>query len=209
MNYTFPFDTCEIPYKNGISQPYSVLINLLSCLVIFNYLTKCQSNHSFFLLLSFFIFELFHTFSHSIHIPGKIQIIVIHLLAYIVNLFLLNFFYKRNNFYPNKYFLLILTFLFCLDITGLILNKFFIFFSTQVAIFLLILFYYKNDFEQISINKLKNIAIISLLITFLILNEILNCQKMLKKYPNFPFHVFIEILGVVFLYQFCRIFAKY
>ncbi len=209
MNFTFPFDSCEIPSKTGISQPYSVLANLLSCFSIFYYITKSKSKQSFYLLLSFFLFELFHTFSHSIHIPGKFQLIIIHLLAYLINTFLFNFFYKRNNTYPNKYFILILAFLFCFDIIGLIFNKFFIFFSTQVAVFLLILFYYKNDFEQISSNKLKYIIIISLLITLLVLNEILNCQKMLKKYPNFPFHIIIEILGILLIYIICKNFARY
>ncbi len=27
--YTFPFDTCEIPNKTGIAQPYSVFFNVL------------------------------------------------------------------------------------------------------------------------------------------------------------------------------------
>ena len=33
--YTFPFDTCEKPNKNGIAQPYSAFFNIINCVIIF------------------------------------------------------------------------------------------------------------------------------------------------------------------------------
>jgi len=66
--YTFPFDTCEKTNKNGIAQPYSALFNLINCLIIFYFLLKTKHNYTFILLFSILCFELFHLFSHIIHI---------------------------------------------------------------------------------------------------------------------------------------------
>lgn len=66
--YTFPFNTCEIPNKKGVAQPYSALFNLINCIIIFYFLLKTKNNYTFILLFSILCFELFHTFSHSIHI---------------------------------------------------------------------------------------------------------------------------------------------
>lgn len=68
--YTFPFSTCEKPNKNGISQPYSSLLNLINCLIIFYFLIKTKQNYTFILIFCILCFELFHVFSHSIHISG-------------------------------------------------------------------------------------------------------------------------------------------
>jgi len=67
--YVFPFDTCETPNKDGIiAQPYSVLFNVINCVIIFYFLLKTKRDYTFMLLFSILCFELFHTFSHIIHI---------------------------------------------------------------------------------------------------------------------------------------------
>ena len=50
MSYTFPFNTCEIPNKTGIAQPYSVFFNIVSCLIIIYFLTITKKNYSRLLL---------------------------------------------------------------------------------------------------------------------------------------------------------------
>jgi hypothetical protein len=45
--YTFPFSTCERPNKNGISQPYSVFFNLISCFIIIYFLSLTKNNSVF------------------------------------------------------------------------------------------------------------------------------------------------------------------
>jgi hypothetical protein len=84
--YNFPFDTCKKVQVGLVAQPYSVFINLLilAMLAIFMYLTKTQ--HAFLLLCSIFIFEAFHTLSHTIHFNSTIQINITHGLAYLMNI---------------------------------------------------------------------------------------------------------------------------
>ena len=84
-SYTFPFKTCETPNKKGIAQPYSAFLNLISSLIILYFLFKSKSNSSKLLLFSILLFELNHTFSHTIHLNNNIQVFVTHLLAYLVN----------------------------------------------------------------------------------------------------------------------------
>jgi len=39
-------------------------------------------------------------------------------------------------------------------------------------------------------------------------NEKYNCEKMLKIYPHFPYHIFIEILGIILFYVISSNFYK-
>ena len=84
--YTFPFDTCEKLNKNGIAQPYSAIFNLINCIIILHFLLKTKRKYTFILLFSILCFELFHVFSHIVHIQGNIQINITHLLTYFMNL---------------------------------------------------------------------------------------------------------------------------
>jgi hypothetical protein len=104
-SYTFPFNTCEKPNKIGIAQPYSVFFNLLSCFIIIYFLTKTKSKYSFLLLIAILLFELFHTFSHTIHINNYSQIIITHLLAYFVNFCYFIVLYNYSKVFPNNMFL--------------------------------------------------------------------------------------------------------
>ena len=91
--YTFPFDTCEKPNKNGIAQPYSAFFNIINCVIIFYFLLKTKQIYTFILLFSILCFELFHVFSHINHIQGSIQINITHLLTYFMNLAFFYLFY--------------------------------------------------------------------------------------------------------------------
>jgi hypothetical protein len=51
--------------------------------------------------------------------------------------------------------------------------------------------------------KRLNILLIIIGIIYLgFVNEAFNCKKMLKKFPNFPFHALIEILILIAVYLF-------
>jgi phage-related holin len=39
-------------------------------------------------------------------------------------------------------------------------------------------------------------------------NEAMNCKKMLKHYPTFPFHAIIEVFILIAVYFFCDTFYK-
>ena len=105
--YNFPFDTCEkSQQKSYIKQPYSAFTNLITSIMIFYFLINSLHIRSFFLILSFLFFELFHTFSHSIHIPGNIQMQITHSLSYLINFSLFYFFYNYTKKIPNIEFII-------------------------------------------------------------------------------------------------------
>ena len=46
------------------------------------------------------------------------------------------------------------------------------------------------------------------IILLLILNEKYNCKKMMSIYPDFPYHILIEIIGIILFYIICSNFYK-
>ena len=206
--YTFPFSTCEKPNKNGIAQPYSTLFNLINCLIIFYFLLKTKQNYTFILLFSILCFELFHVFSHSIHIPGSIQINITHLLSYCINFAFLFFFYNYVKILPNIWFLLYYISLIFFDIyTFCNMNVVYYIFS-QALLFLSVLLYYYPFLPKTLKNNINIIFFLVILIIILFLNEKYNCEKMMSIYPHFPYHILIEIIGILLFYIICSNFYK-
>uniref|UniRef100_A0A6C0EBS7 Uncharacterized protein n=1 Tax=viral metagenome TaxID=1070528 RepID=A0A6C0EBS7_9ZZZZ len=198
--YTFPFNTCEKPNKNGIAQPYSALVNLINCIIISYFLLNTKSTHTFILLLSILCFELFHVFSHTIHINGSIQINITHMLSYAMNLAFFYAFYCYTNIFPSNEFIFYLVVLVGLDVYSMLNLTIIYYLLSQSIIFISLLLYYYPllpKFIQLSIYKI--IFFIGVII-LLFQNEKYNCEKMLKIYPNFPYHTFIEFVGIILFY---------
>ena len=207
-DFLFPFSTCERPNKEGISQPYSVLTNMLSILVIMYFLFQTKNIYPFLLILSILAFECMHTFSHMIHLPGYIQGIIVHLIAYIINLFYLLTFYYYTKHAPSITFLIFLVCLILIDIWFFTFFSFVYYFSSSIFIFLSIFIYY---YPYIPKNKKSYIVIILLLglsIIGLFYNEIYNCKNMLTMFPGFPFHALLELNGTVIFYYLCKFFYQ-
>jgi len=206
--YTFPFNTCEKPNKNGIAQPYSSLLNLINCIIIFYFL--CKTKHNYTLLLLFFIlcFELFHVFSHSIHILGSIQINITHMLSYCINIAFLFFFYNYTKKLPTIWFIILYLLLIFFDIYTFCNMDVFYYIFSQALLFLSVLFYYYPILTKNIKNIINIIFILVLLIIILFLNEKYNCEKMMSIYPNFPYHILIEIIGIFLFYIICSNFYK-
>ena len=127
MSYTFPFSTCETPHKKGIAQPYSALFNGINCAIICYFLLQTKHNYTFVLFFFILCFELFHVFSHSVHLSGSIQTNIIHLLSYAINISLLFFFYNYTTILPSLTFIL-----FCM---GLIVLDIYLFFNMNLIYF--------------------------------------------------------------------------
>jgi hypothetical protein len=206
-DYIFPFDTCEIPNKKGIAQPFSVFFNLLICLLIFYFLWNSKTNHAKILLISILVFELFHTFSHFIHIHGNIQINITHFLAYVMNISFLYFFYKVTDIFPNKYFLFWLLLLVLLDLYLVFKSSFVYYLMSMSVIYISILFFYYKYLPKQVQNYIFYIISVIILIISLFFNEKINCKKMLKTI-HFPFHIIIEITGLILFYIICSTFYK-
>jgi hypothetical protein len=206
--YTFPFNTCEKPNKYGISQPYSSLLNLINCLIIFYFLIKTKQNYTFILIFCILCFELFHVFSHSIHISGSIQINITHMLSYCINFAFLFFFYNYVKKIPSIGFIIFYVFLIFFDIYIFCNMNVVYYILSQALLFLSVLFYYYPLLTK-NIKKIINIIFfLVLLIIILFINEKYNCKKMMSIYPHFPYHILIEIIGLVLFYIICSNFYK-
>jgi len=206
--YTFSFDTCEKSNKTGVAQPYSALFNLISCLIILFFLLKTKKLYTFLLLFSFFCFEVFHVFSHIIHINGPIQINITHSLAYLINIAYFYAFYSYTKKLPSFWVMLCLLILVCLDTYSFLYLSIVYYLITQFSIFILLFVYYLPLLPKFIKNGVYQIVFLLILIILLFLNETYNCEKMLQIYPAFPYHIFIEIAGVILFYIICSIFYK-
>jgi len=208
-DYTFPFSTCEKKTDNSIfAQPFSAIVNIITCFVIIYFLLKTENVHSFLLLSSILVFELFHAFSHMIHVPGKIQTIVTHFLAYCINFAFLLFFYIYSKTLPSILFILFYIFLIFLDIYAFFNMNVVYYIFSQALLFLSVLFYYYSFLNKNIKDQVNVLCFLVILIIFLFLNEIYNCQNMLSFYSGFPYHVLIEIAGMYTFYVICSAFYK-
>ena len=206
--YIFPFNTCEKPQKKGIAQPYSALFNLINCVIIFYFLLKTKHTYTFILLFSILCFELFHVFSHSIHIPGSIQINITHMLSYCINFSFLFFFYNYVKKIPSMWFIIFYTFLIFFDIYVFCNMNVVYYIFSQALLFLSMLLYYYSSLTKNIKDKINIIFFLVTLIIILFLNEKYNCEKIIKIYPHFPYHILIEIIGIVLFYIICSNFYK-
>ena len=198
MTYTFPFDTCEKPQESGVAQqPFSVFVNMISCSIILFFLLQTKSSHAFILLLALLIFEIFHTFSHFIHIKGTLQYTITHAAAFLFNVALLNFLYRHTKVFPTPHYIAFLCGILACDLYAFFNLSLIYFFLAQICLFLAILFFYYPLLNS-SVKTNLNIVFASLCFIYVALvNEKMNCEHMLRKFPNFPFHVIIEALGFI------------
>ena len=206
--YTFPFSTCEKPNKNGIAQPYSSLFNIINCIIIFYFLLQTKKNYIFILLLFILCFELFHVFSHTIHISGSIQINITHILSYCINFAFLLFFYNYIKIFPTIWFILFYILLILFDIYSFLNMDVVFYIFSQALLFLSVLFYYYPFLSQNIKYKINIIFLLVILIIILFLNEKYNCKKMMSFFPHFPYHVLIEVIGILLFYIICSTFYK-
>jgi hypothetical protein len=207
-SYTFPFKTCETPNKKGIAQPYSAFLNLISSLIILYFLFQSKSNSSKLLLFSILLFELNHTFSHTIHLNNNIQVFITHLLAYLVNFCYFYALYKYSNAFPNYVFLLYLLMIILFDIYAFQNLPFVYYLFTQFLIFISLFVYYYSYFSRDIKDKIPFIFILTFLIFILFVNESYYCQEILRKYKGFPLHILIEITAILIVYNVGFIFSK-
>ncbi len=203
--YTFPFNTCETPNKTGIAQPYSTFVNVINCFIIFYFLLLTKKTYTFVLLFSILCFELFHSFSHSVHIAGSIQINITHTLSYFINIAFLFMFYNYVKKIPSIRFILFYVLLILCDIYAFLNMNVVYHIISQALLFLSVLFYYYSDLPNNIKRKIHIIFLLVSLIILLFLNEKWNCEKLLIMYP-FPYHILIEITGIFFFYIICSTF---
>jgi hypothetical protein len=206
--YTFPFDTCEKVSPDGVAQPYSTLFNFFNCAIIFYFMVQTKHIYTFLLLLSILSLELIHMFSHAIHIPGSIQTYITHILSYFVVITLLYSLYCYTNILPNLFFTVYLVLLVLYDLYAVVHLSILHYVSSQSLLFVSLLIYYFTYLPKSIQNKIYLIILLVLWIMLLFFNEIHNCNTMMSYYPHFPYHIFIELSGIVLFYIVCSSFYK-
>jgi len=167
-----------------------------------------KHTHTFILFFVILCFESFHVFSHTIHIPGSIQINITHMLSYCINIAFFFFFYNYLKKIPAIWFIIIYSFLILFDIYAFCnMNVVFYIFS-QALLFISVLLYYYPLLSQKIKNNIHIIFFLIAIIIILFLNEKFNCKKMMSIYPDFPYHILIEIVGILLFYIICSSFYK-
>jgi len=110
--------------------------------------------------------------------------------------------------FPSVWFILFYVCLIFFDIyTFLNMNVVYYIFS-QALLFLSVLLYYYPLLPKSIKNKIHIIFVLITAIIILFLNEKYNCEKMMRIYPDFPYHIFIEIVGIVLFYIICSTFYR-
>lgn len=206
-NYTFPLNTCERTSGGYIAQPYSAMFNVLSCAIIAVFLAKSKSKASTVVLLSILVFEIYHTLSHTVHISGNIQVLITHILAYIVNACFLVALVHHTTVVPNTHFALFLAAVIMFDIYAFNHLPLIFWLSTQFLIFMsLFVFYYRYLPKEIT-TRIPVLFLLTFTIVLLFINESYNCEAMLHHFPSFPFHVIIEIVALFIVFNVCKVFS--
>jgi hypothetical protein len=183
---------------------------ILCCIIIF-FLLKSNNLYSRLFLLSILIFNIFHTFSHALHVKlvKNGQFLLTHFSAIISSLF---FILLLNHITKQK----LLTWQFCIL---LFLYVFDIYIITQnfshiynIITFLIILFLIMIFNYHLLSRKLKEkiiyIIFFSAIVLFFQIFEIFNCQYILENFKNFPFHIITEISAYIPIYLLCDSFYK-
>jgi hypothetical protein len=196
--YVFPFNTCEVPDNNSlVKQPASALINLISTIILFYLATKAQTIHVSFLLFCYGLFELWHTFSHVVHLKNKhMQTNVVHILGYLIAFSSLWCIQELSGKVNSRLFYKILAIIVLIDLYTWVEIKGVWTIFTGLSIFAFIIF---GSIDKLS-PQFKDILpyfILGLLLLFMLfVNENINCDKMLE-YHIFPYHAIIEVLGLI------------
>lgn len=209
--YTFPFNSCEMPSKNIISQPYSAFINIVLCFIVLYYLLKSDTPYSRLFLFSVFLFNAFHTFSHLTHIKSEwnIQFLLTHFSAIFASVCLFLLFQKITKRNLDPMYLYLLGFLYIMDVVLIMYDVSHIYniITFIVILSLAMILYYPYTSSKIQTN-IKYIIGLSFVTLFLQIIELKYCKKMLEFIPGFPVHSIVELSSFVPIILLCRTFYK-
>jgi hypothetical protein len=197
----FPFETCEKSHKDKlVAQPYSAVINAASSAIVLYYALYSKHIYSQIFLLCVFAFTAFHAFSHTYHVSGSIQTNIIHFISYGINASLLYLLYRYSGKAPSLWLWVILGFLVVFDIYALFSLPTIFYMISQWAIFLGIFAAYYRQLPKSFQQNIAWLFVIGIFILSMAWNESQNCDTLLDQYPNIPFHILIEIPGLIFFY---------
>jgi len=130
------------------------------------------------------------------------------MLSYCINTAFFFFFYKVVKKIPSRWFILFYLILIFFDIYAFCNMNVVYYIFSQALLFLSVLFYYYPSLGKTMREKINIIVGLVVVILILFLNEKYNCEKMMSIYPSFPYHILIEIVGIILFYIICSNFYK-
>lgn len=157
---------------------------------------------------SLLLFEMAHAYSHIKHIKGHVQTNMIHALTYLINISLLFMLIHISSIRPPLLFMGLLGCLVVFDIYALYHLSLEYYIISQAAILLAILLFYYPHLSSKVQQLIPYMLLCIIIIIGLFFNERYSCDAMLKHNSNIPYHVFIEIPGLVFFVLLCISFYK-
>ena len=197
MEYTFPFDTCEQVCENCVAQqPYSTAINAISTLVLTFFLFKAKTFKFKLVIAGLVAFEALHTYSHYIHIPGNTQQNALHIIVYYIigtSIIALSDNKPLSNLLISAFVTL---FLIDLYIYLKVKKVYMIMSGSLLYVIVFILLYNRLELPKKTHALVIKLLALIVVIAGLIVNEAINCRKMMGIYA-FPYHILIELLGLV------------
>ena len=117
-------------------------------------------------------------------------------------------FYSYTKKFPSIWFIIYMSLLILLDVYTFCNYSFVYYLITQSIIFISLLLYYFPLFPNFIKKSIYQIIFLVSIVIVLFLNETFNCTKMMSIYPHFPYHIFIETIGIILFYVICSNFYK-
>jgi len=202
--WTFPHSTCELVSNQSISQPYSFSVNVVIAVLMLFESLKAKTLTTKLTIWTFILFESFHAFSHAKHINTSIQLTTIHLLGYLLALGIFCCFVKYTNrvLLPFWFVLVILLDIYVFLKVGKIYQVV-TGFSILVSIVIIYLPHLTDFYEY-----LVTLVLGVLVIIWMLYRESKNCEKWLIKNPKIPYHLQVEVLGLILFYLLAELLIK-
>jgi hypothetical protein len=203
----FPFNTCEFRGKI-VDQPYSASINILSCILLLYLLSLAKHIEIQFFILSLFIFQAYHAYSHMFWDNNEyslIHVYIIHAITYIIIFALISAISFISGKPPNIPIILaviILDLYILYNYIGTVYNAVS---GINIWVIVLITGLWNVKLPAMVKQLLPILLILFIVIIVLFFNEKYNCSYMME-YHVFPYHIAIEIMGLIISSLFAYIF---
>ena len=203
----FPFNTCEVRGEI-VDQPYSASINIVSCFILLYLLSQAQNIEIQFFILSLFIFQAYHAYSHmfwSNNENSLVHVYSIHSISYLIIIALviaISFITKQPPNIPIIFSVILLDIYILYNYIGTVYNA-----ISGINIWVVVLITGLWNFRLPDVVKrlLPILLMLFAVIIALFFNEKYNCDAMMTAY-QFPYHIAIEIMGLIISSLFAYIF---
>jgi hypothetical protein len=204
---SFPFNTCEVRGEI-VDQPYSASIDILSCFILLYLLSQAKHIEIQFFILSLFIFQAYHSYSHLFWSKNENtleHVYIIHAISYLIIVALIIAISFISGEIPNIPIILtaiLIDLYIFMKYIGTIYNA-----TSGINIWVIVLITgLWNVKMPLVVSRLLPILIMLFAVVIaLIFNERYNCEAMMKAYV-FPYHIAIEIIGLIISSLFAYIF---